>query len=165
MRQPDRLAVAIVRPSDATEANTASDGSADEKNASDSDDNAKTTEDESRERRRGARRRSQLRDANDDGGDERRQADHGEQQLSAKPIGRSEPVLISIRSARRVQRQKLGPIAHDRNVDTRPAYRTARRKPNRLQADRGRADDILVVCVADEPRLDARARSLSSAAE
>ena len=100
MRQPDRLAVASVWPSDATEANTASHGSADEKDASDSDYHAKTPEDERRERRRTLRRRSQRRDADDEGRDERRQADDGEQQPEHQPIGRSEPVLISSRSAR-----------------------------------------------------------------
>jgi hypothetical protein len=73
--------------------------------------------------------------------------------LSTKPIGRSGPALISTRPARRVQRQKLGPIAHDRNAGTWPVYRAARREPNRLQAERGRADDVFVERVADEPRL------------
>jgi len=64
----------------AAKTNPASNGPADEENASDRDDQAKTTEDESEEGRRARRRRSQLRDADDERGDERRETDDGEQQ-------------------------------------------------------------------------------------
>lgn len=72
--------VANVCVPDATKMDSASDRSADEKNASESDDHAKTSEKKSGERRRAPRRRSQLREADGESGDKRRQADDGEQQ-------------------------------------------------------------------------------------
>jgi hypothetical protein len=79
LTQRTGLAVASVRPSDATEANTASGRSADEKNASDGYNNAKTTENESGEWRRALRGRPELRHADDQGRDEGGQTDDGEQ--------------------------------------------------------------------------------------
>lgn len=63
--------------------------------------------------------------------------------------------------ARGVEPQELGPASHHGNVRSGSRSRAVPREPHRLQADRERADDVLIERIADEPGL--RGRSAAQA--